>query len=277
MSNLVIYHKNCLDGFAAGLAAWLKLGDQDTEYLPMGYDDPVPDVAGKDVWVLDFSFKRNVLLGLHAQANSILVLDHHKSAQEDLEGLDFAVFDMDMSGAMLAWEHFHPEHSPPLLFKYVQDRDLWQFEMDGTRNFTAALYSLVQRDFHKWAILTTPHGEEDLIPALISQGATINFVFEQDLLILAKKAHPLVIGGVFGFGCNAPTKFSSDLGNLLAKKGQTFGATYAYDGIRLTWDVSLRSTGDFDVSELAKKFGGGGHQRSAGFTIKNLAEIHTIP
>jgi nanoRNase/pAp phosphatase (c-di-AMP/oligoRNAs hydrolase) len=38
--------------------------------------------------------------------------------------------------------------------------------------------------------------------------------------------------------------------------------------------VSLRSKGNFDVSEIALKFGGGGHKNAAGFTLDmfNVAE-----
>lgn len=41
------------------------------------------------------------------------------------------------------------------------------------------------------------------------------------------------------------------------------------DGFTAAWAVRrhLRSRGDFDVSALAKAFGGGGHAKAAGFTV----------
>lgn len=53
---------------------------------------------------------------------------------------------------------------------------------------------------------------------------------------------------------------------MLAQKSGTYGATYysTKDG-SLKW--SLRSTGNYDVSAIAKDFGGGGHKNAAGFTL----------
>ena len=61
--------------------------------------------------------------------------------------------------------------------------------------------------------------------------------------------------------------FSSDLGHKLAEKSGTFGLTYFYHGKRQCYDCGLRSIGDFDVSELAHQFGGGGHKNAAGFSV----------
>ena len=39
------------------------------------------------------------------------------------------------------------------------------------------------------------------------------------------------------------------------------------------FQYSLRSRGDFDVSELAKKHGGGGHKGAAGFVVDELVHL----
>lgn len=126
---LVLYHGNCLDGFCA---AWLaSLRWPDAELVPQQYGDSVGyeydegggvdkfllvvdgetrkfDLDGRDVLVLDFSFKRDVLSTMRQFARSVLVLDHHATARDDLDGLDFAVFDMGRSGAGLALDVFFP-------------------------------------------------------------------------------------------------------------------------------------------------------------------------
>jgi len=58
---LVIYHANCIDGYTSAWAAWRKYGD-DAEYLPASYGDPAPDVTGRWVLVVDFSYPRDVML-----------------------------------------------------------------------------------------------------------------------------------------------------------------------------------------------------------------------
>jgi nanoRNase/pAp phosphatase (c-di-AMP/oligoRNAs hydrolase) len=63
---------------------------------------------------------------------------------------------------------------------------------------------------------------------------------------------------------NAPPMYSSDIGSIIAKE-KVFGGTY-YDTATHR-EFSLRSVGDFDVSEIAKSFGGGGHKNAAGFKV----------
>ena len=41
-------------------------------------------------------------------------------------------------------------------------------------------------------------------------------------------------------------------------------------------DFELRSTGDFDVSKIAVKYGGGGHMNAAGFPGENFLDFNSI-
>lgn len=81
---LVIYHGNCADGFGAAWCFWNKYGDE-YEFHPGVYQEPPPDVADRDVYLVDFSYKRPGLLEMAKTAESITVIDHHKSAIEDLK------------------------------------------------------------------------------------------------------------------------------------------------------------------------------------------------
>jgi oligoribonuclease NrnB/cAMP/cGMP phosphodiesterase (DHH superfamily) len=104
--SMCIYHGNCADGFGAAWVVRKAMGEID--FHPGKYQEPPPDVTGKDVVMVDFSYKRPVLLEMAEKANSILILDHHKTAAEDLLDLPANVtakFDMGHSGAMLTWEH----------------------------------------------------------------------------------------------------------------------------------------------------------------------------
>lgn len=163
---ICIYHGNCADGFGAAWAVWKK--HPDWEFYAGVYQNDPPGVVGRDVVMVDFSYKRDVVDGISKDAKSILILDHHKSAQQDLAGLTepkswdghrqnvyqdrcenadingvipYAVFDMDRSGAMIAWDFFHPGEVPPQLLRHIEDRDLWRFALDGAREIQAALFS----------------------------------------------------------------------------------------------------------------------------------------
>jgi len=95
MKPLVIYHSSCMDGFGAAFAAWLAFGSNDVEYLPMGYEDrqawfastfaqdrAVSTIDGRDVYILDFSFDYATTEYIFSNANSVVWLDHHKTAFE---------------------------------------------------------------------------------------------------------------------------------------------------------------------------------------------------
>src|SRR5665213_864100 len=155
MKPLCIYHGNCADGFTAAWAVHKAMGVGDADYHPGVYGQEPPDVTGRDVIMVDFSYKRPVLEAMAAKARSILILDHHKTAAEDLSGLGYipvqyddfvetndpaarvgVIFDMERSGAQVTWDFFH-DAPRPLLVDYVGDRDLWRFAMPKSREVNA--------------------------------------------------------------------------------------------------------------------------------------------
>lgn len=141
---LVIYHSPCLDGFTAAWSCWLK--NPDWEYYPGVHGEAPPDVSGRQVFLLDFSYKFPVMEKLLKAADWVVVLDHHKTAEADLtplleSGRLGGKFDMKHSGAYLAWEYFHPEEPVPYFVKLVEDRDLWKFDLPHSRELNSLFFS----------------------------------------------------------------------------------------------------------------------------------------
>ena len=60
MNPLCIYHGGCDDGFAAAWCVRAALGDE-VEFYPGVYAKEPPDATGRDVLMVDFSYKRPVL------------------------------------------------------------------------------------------------------------------------------------------------------------------------------------------------------------------------
>ena len=160
--DLVIYHANCPDGFGAAWAAWKLLGDR-AQYLPASYGDPIPNVAGKNVAILDFSYSRYDIKKMIEKANSLIVLDHHKTAQENLAGIPEAQLDMSRSGAIVSWQFFHGSEDPPIFLRYIEDRDLWRFELEDSKAVSAALTSLVDFTFESFDAMNNPLQFEELV------------------------------------------------------------------------------------------------------------------
>ena len=146
--DLVLYHDNCNDGFGAAYAAWKLLGNR-AEYIACSHGDPPPDVKGKKVVILDFSYSNQVTKKLIADAEDLWVIDHHKSAMVELHDISSTHFDMTKSGAMLAWDFFHPGKESPKFIQYIQDRDLWKWELPYSKEFSAA-FDMVPWEFHEY-------------------------------------------------------------------------------------------------------------------------------
>ena len=305
MTPLVIYHASCADGFGAAFAAWLKLGDE-AEYRACHYNQECfqdgETVRNREVYILDFSFPREVMDALFKDAKRVVWLDHHKTAFEmwcgaycrgmthdnRVDNLHITLDD-NKSGALLAWEYFHPGTEAPMLIQHIDDRDRWQFKLDGSKELHAALRSHEPWTFEQWdEEFGFPFGVE----WLIQEGRVILRAHNQNVQAALKQAQPCeiwswvpfanapgaVVDGftrysLLGLAVNAPAFLASDLGHELTNKSGTFGLVWsmASDGqIR----CSLRSNGDYDVSAIAKAFGGGGHRNAAGFstdieTLKN--------
>lgn len=262
MKPLCIYHGNCADGFGSAWVVRKALGDVD--FFPGVYMTPPPDVAGREVVMVDFSYKRPVLLDMAKSAESILVIDHHKTAAEDLASLPVpnidAVFDMEHSGAILTWQHYFPDQKPPQLLEHIEDRDLWRFNMSGTREIQANVFSYPY-DFKVWDELM-----ELPVEHLLAEGRAIERKHFKDVNeLLGVVTRRMNIGGYNVPIANLPYIHVSDAAHKLCT-GEPFAGCY--------WDTpkgrvfGLRSTdAGVDVSEIAKQYGGGGHRNASGFTI----------
>ena len=132
--NTVIYHAECNDGFGAAYSAWKLLGNR-AEYIACSHGAPPPDVTGKRVAILDFSFNNETTKKLIEDAEALIVIDHHKSAVVELHDITNTIFDLTKSGAMMAWEFFHPGKEAPKFIQYIQDRDLWKWELAYSKEF----------------------------------------------------------------------------------------------------------------------------------------------
>jgi oligoribonuclease NrnB/cAMP/cGMP phosphodiesterase (DHH superfamily) len=261
---LVIYHGNCQDGFTAAWAVWLV--HPDWEFYPGKYQEEPPDATDRDVYFVDFSYKRPVILEMASKAKTITILDHHASAEKDLVDLPqnvFVHFDMSKSGAHLAWEHFHASEPVPFLIEFVEDRDLWKFKYPETKTISSALFS-EEYDFAVWNAWNQELNR-DGADGFVQAGEAILRKQAKDINELLQNKFRMSIGGYEVWAANLPYTLCSDAGHILAQ-GEPFGATFYLDGKYAIF--SLRSTDDgIDVSEIAKQYGGGGHKHAAGFKV----------
>ena len=254
---IVIYHANCIDGFTAAWVAWRRYRES-AEYLPASYGDAPPDVTDAEVLIVDFSYPRAVLETMAEASHSLEVFDHHKTAQADLAGFDYATFDMERSGAGLAWDALFVTPRPWLV-DYVEDRDLWRFKLPNSKSVNAFVSAHKRNSFQAWDALSSQRVE-----LCADRGAAIGMFVDRYVEEMCAQAALVEIVGAEVPIVNAPYINISELLNKLAESAPfAVGWFQGKDG---RYVYSLRSCGDVDVSAIAKGYGGGGHTRAAGFS-----------
>lgn len=266
MNTLCIYHGNCADGFTSAWVVRRANVGRELAYHAGVYSAPPPDVENKDVIMVDFSYQRPVLLEMAEKAKSILILDHHKTAEADLVNLPSnvkTVFDMNRSGAGITWDYYFSGTPRPIFVNHVEDRDLWRFRLRKTREIQANIFSYPY-EFQTWDMLVDACDRD--VNAFADGGEAIERKHFKDIReLLPVVTRRMTIGGFNVPVANLPYIHSSDAGHIMAK-GEAFAACY--------WDTpdgrvfSLRSEeGGQDVSEIAKLYGGGGHKAASGFKV----------
>lgn len=166
----LLYHFPCPDGAFAALAAWLALtaAGRSVRFAPqVSYVTPAARVAAlpalgiapeDTVHLLDFSGGVEYIRALCVYAARVRLVDHHKTAAEDLAALGAGVpanlevhIDMGRSGATMARDTYDVARvlaarlgadgaaRVATLFAYVEDNDLWRHALPHSKEFTAGL------------------------------------------------------------------------------------------------------------------------------------------
>ena len=251
--DVVLYHADCMDGFGAAWALWKRFPH--ARYMAVKHGNPPPTgLESQHVVMVDFSYHRETILALARQTASLYILDHHISAQASLEDLPFAYFDMNRSGAVLAWEWSHKEPVPWLL-QYVQDKDLWQWQLPDSREVSASLASY-PFEFKTWEILQFDTLKLEGTGILRYEKTLVEKMVNEAIMVsLAGHTIPAVHSAIL----------TSQIGEYLSEK-HPFCLIWHQKGGRRYF--SLRSkTGGISVADIAVKYGGGGHTHAAGFSI----------
>lgn len=266
-SIIVLYHAECPDGFAAAYAAWKKFGDL-AEYMPMFHNNTsiVGTVASKQIYLLDITYEMSVMRELIAR-NEVTVIDHHEMRKKEIEIAHRHAFDVNKSGAGLAWEYFFPGTPLPYLLGLIQEEDIWKFKSENIKEILAAvdIEPFPYGDFKRFDQILVELEIAANRSAYVERGAIVLKTEEVIITEMLKRANPVTFEG-YDILCVNSSVFVSEIGNRIAQANQP--------PIALIWSarhgkiaVSLRSDGTVDVAKIAGKYGGGGHKAAAAFTL----------
>ena len=262
---IVIYHKHCQDGFGAAYAAYRKFGDNAC-YIPCN-DRVIPPegLVNKEIYIVDFSYPKEVLLNLQENNKRVVNIDHHISSKEAVESLKEYVFSIEHSGSYLAWEYFVSKDVPEFI-KILEIIDLKKDTDHGKADVITYILSKPYT-FESYENLLNDFEDESKMEKIKEIGRAQNDYLE--LIIGAVISEPdFVEFEGYTIPCinfSLPLNEKSIALSEMYAKYPPFAMSYRYDNGK--FKVSLRGNGEVDLNLLASKYGGGGHKSSAGFVI----------
>jgi uncharacterized protein len=269
---------------------------QGHELFPLGAGQvPVVDAktfyTNKTVLLVDVSFKAHYLKKVckHlGDSGRVVIMDHHKSAQRELSGVQFegrvrVMLDMERAGCQVVWDTLCLGKRP-LLLDYVADRDLWAWRMPHSREVNhymfvhgllkeSNLVGMTQLFLHTTATELQPWIDEArplmaagrvLIDRAVTNASTRSFTTPT-----SRKVYKVKL-------TSADSSVVSDVGHELVQAGNCdFAVMWYYDPFSNQFGFSCRSDADrtdIDLSQICAEFeDGGGHPQAAGFRIPNVS------
>lgn len=273
--DLCIYHSRDFDGYSS--AAIIKSVYPKIKLMGYDYDDEVPDIDnGQYVVMVDVSFDMEFMIALAARSKGLLWIDHHKSSIEKYEkvkdqfGTNFRAYVTSGKAACeLTWEATRPGRKMPTIIHMLGIYDTFRKEEAGD-SWDSIVMPL------QYGLKLTCDGPETFPMELLDRtniSALMPYIESGKLIMkyvdvlnkdVAKCVHTVEIDGKTGAAINTQAKSSTSFNHVQDKKDFMM----VYSRSKDKWNVSFYSDdGGTDCSEIALKFGGGGHAGAAGCVL----------
>lgn len=278
-TNLIIFHKNCIDGLTSAAIVNYFLGNEvNKQFLPLAYGDGL-DLSLLDndttLWILDFSFPLELMWDINPCVKKVYWFDHHITQESSLKVFperlsNFEIIsDIKRSGATITWDALFEKGTRPQIVNIAEDRDLWKFKLPFTREYTESMfYDLKDPRDTRWNVLLA--SDSSVMAGMLEdwriKGETLLKVKQDRIDRALKSGYYGTIEGCRAYFVNSGVDVS-EIGEeiYLSHPDPIIGVIYTYIGVD-TVKFSLRSN-CIDVQKIAAKFNGGGHEHAAGFVL----------
>ncbi len=313
MKYIVLYHKNCPDGYGAAVALYKKfklkniIYDKENDilydperkvfFIPSTHDtqfrrlNEILEKYNQDKFILysvDFYTDKLLDIAKNEKIEKVYIYDHHKTTKERFEkGIPKEIqekiefyYDQNKSGATLTWEKVIG--IVPEIMRYIEDRDIWRWSIKDSDKVLTYLDT---------EIFNTKFPDEifkELMMKLTSNFPKEKYKNLGKAMLDFKKATLFKIcsnlhyinfpQGEKLYAVNSPV-FRSEIGDVLSTVLKDIICIYSIypteEGNFIL--VSLRSKNE-KAKSLAEKYGGGGHPNAAGCRIPLMqVSFETIP
>ena len=294
-----VIHHNDADGYMSAKIVSTAQGLNDNDFICMDYTREL-DLSLIDknelVYIVDYSLEPYLMGELLNKTKNVIWIDHHKTAIDKYKDFpelnEIGGFRFDgISATALAWLYMRgltvntgnytkdyyymmtKLEKAPLSIQLINDWDVWNHFKSDTKPFMVALNSEIDcwespnnsfwYDLYKSGSFVKELVEKGRVMTKFRDGWASKFRFNYGFTINLE-GHKV-------FCLNLGNANSEYFGDLIDKFDAVM--TFCYKGTLNLFNASIYSNGNVDVSEIAKKFGGGGHKGASGFTFKDFSFI----
>lgn len=291
----IIYHKNCLDGFASFflLHEAKKIESSAEIYPDVPSASRVPSrIENKNILIVDVAYSYDIMYNIISKAKTVTFIDHHVTIHKGMVELAkkftklHLIYDVTKSGCTLMWQYLYGTINPPKFIKYIEDNDIGKWELADCKEFITALkvkYPTKPNylSLNKWSKLYKDSTVKKLISLGKVYGEYKKYLTDDNVRRFTMEKFP-------------SEKFYDKYSNIFKKPGQYKVAVYCGSpcpssqeiseyifknyscDFMISWVLNLEKK-DYvltfrskyvDVGEIAMALGGGGHKLAASGVIK---------
>jgi len=278
------YHANDHDGHCSKAIVQQRFPKCET--IGVNYGDKIDPVnmceENEIVYVCDYCFHPfQIMIDLSLKCR-LVFCDHHLSAMERVKeaGEKFKpvkqVLDIEHSGCENTWLAVYPDEEMPETVRLLGRYDVFDIYSDNRIvPFEYGLRSLETLDTKMWERVL--NNEPGYIDEVVKRGFVVIDFLDYINSRLLKSLHETEFMGypAYALNYNGDTSlFFNRYQDTMFKDHLLIVYTQTPSG---TWSIGLTSSksSNINVTNIAKKFGGGGHTNVAGLTMKKLPDWYS--
>lgn len=274
------FHSDDLDGWSSSAIVNKKHKNDDIEFYGYNYEDDIKLVKGYDiVYMVDCSTTSENMKFLINNNKKFVWIDHHeKKIWQVIEDINDDILGLrdktnQHSACVLTWKYLYKNKPVPTILKYIEDVDLWKWEMKNTDEITTSLDLDCKTERDMLEKYLDNDVWNSVINIIIENGIKYINMRKQQIKQIMKNVVFVSWEGFRTAVVNTPIH-KSHTGDAILKKYMNINIVLIWSYNKDTVSCSLRSS-DVDVSKIADKYGGGGHRLASGFRC-NLGMIRKI-
>ena len=274
-----------LDGISCAVVANVVFGDENVDYEICGYGNVNEKISAylenkeyadyDKTYITDISVSREIAEKINQCKKTFRLLDHHKTA-EFLNTYEWATVivqnkdDIKECGTSLLYQELYKEEAYNgnelgNFVEMVRQYDTWEWKQtqnDLPKKLNDIFGIIGYKDFIDYYSNNYYKSIEEFANMFPDKFMELLKYKRREIdLAIDEKLKKVKIKGDYAIVLCDRKDLTSELGSKILDQFENINyVMLVYDG-----GVALRSVSDFDVSEIAKQYGGGGHKNAAGF------------